>query len=356
MKQHYKGRPPRAGRKGSVLIAVLGLVALLSVLLVTFLGEAVERIRYNGLLDRSSDLRERAYSGLEIALASMAQTAEIDEGLRSISQGWGSPLDTLGFTPFEDCELSISCEDESARLPLAGLSQEQLSVLFEELGLMSSDADRLAIAFLDWMDPDDNTRINGFDGQDYERAAIPCKPSNAVPRSYEELFLIEGFATHFRNSDGSPSERFATLREAISLQNDAKVNVNNASPFVLRVLAELGGFDEARLMRLLEGGDRQRGNIDDGILTSLDALSPTGDTSLIAYEAQLLRLRVVATRGDARFSLDVLARRNATRSSSTTRNLSTKKLSEQYKDFPQSPESSLRYPFSILQIRENRND
>ncbi len=57
-----------------------------------------------------------------------------------------------------------------------------------------------------------------------------------------------------------------------------------------------------------------------------------------------------------RFSLDVLARKNAGSSSASSRNLSTKRLNEQYKDFPDNPESSLKYPFSILQIRENRND
>lgn len=335
------------------MIAVLGLIALLSVLMVSFIGEAVERIRYNGLLDRTNDLRERAYSGLETALAGIAQTAEIDDGLRSQAQGWGEPLQYAALTLFDDCTLDITCQDESALLPLAIMSEEQLVTLFEELDIPSGDAERMAIALLDWMDPNDTARINGMDGEDYEREPAPCVPSNAVPRSWEEFLLIRGFADYFRNSDGTPSEAFDLFRQSVSLHNESGVNINNASPFVIQVLSEICDFDEVQLLRELEGDDRQRGTMDDEIFDDETGIDAQGDTDLLSYKAQLLRVRVVALRGEARFSLDALVQHNSGTRSTSGGALSTSSLKDDYKDFPSAPESALAYPFKIVQISEN---
>jgi len=342
-------------RKGSILIAVLGLIALLSALMISFMAEAVERIRYNGLLDKGSDLRERAYSGLEVSLAAISQLGEIDDGLRSCSQGWGTPLQNIGFTPFDDCELSVVCEDESGKLPLANMNEDELATLFEELGIGGSDADKLATALLDWMDPNDNPRINGTDGEDYERAGIPCIPTNAVPRSWEEFYLIDGFRLYFQNDDGSPTELFKQFKQAVSLQNSSTVNINDASAFVIRVLAEIGDFDEDQILRLLEGDDRVRGNDDDKILEAADELSARNDIRLAAFKAQLLRVRVVASRGDARFTLDAFLQYKGASSSGTAHGLTKSRLNNAYKDFPDNPASSLSYPFTILQITENRS-
>jgi len=341
-------------RRGSVLIAVLGLIALISVLMVSFMGEAVERIKYNGLLDRSTDLRERAYSGLEIALASVSQIAEIDEGLRSVSQGWGDPLGYAGFTPFEDCELSVTCEDESAKLPLAAMNEQEIAALLEELNMPDSDAEKLSTALLDWMDPDDQTRLNGADGADYERAQTPCIPSNAVPRSWEEFKLIDGFRPWFLDADDAPTAMFLEFQRCVSLLNPSKVNINDAPEPVLRTLGELYRFDEQKLLREIGGDDGVRGNVDDKILSEAGQLSADGDVRLAAFDAQLLRLRVVATRGDAHFSLDALVQIKSHSIVSNRASGMKTRLNNAYKDFPRDPDTVLSYPFTILQIIENR--
>jgi hypothetical protein len=337
-----------------VLIAVLGLIALLSVLMISFMGEAVERIKYNGLMDRGTDLRERAYSGLEVALASISQLAEIDDGLRCLSQGWGRPLEYAAFTPFDDCELSVVCEDESAKLPLAALNEQELAALLEELNLPGADAEKLSTALLDWMDPDDKARLNGADGADYERALTPCVPSNAVPRSWEELKLVEGFRGWFLDADGAPTALFLEFQRCVSLLNPSKVNINDAPEPVLRMLGELDRFDDDKLLRTMDGNDGLRGTVDDEILNSVDQLSAGGEVRLAAFDAQLLRLRVVVTRGDAHFSLDVLLQLRAHSTVSNSASGTKTRLNNAYKDFPRNPSAALSYPFTILQIIENR--
>lgn len=349
-------KPSQSRKKpaGSILIAVLGLVALLSALLISFMHEAMERVKFNGLLDDSTDLRERAYSTLEVALASIAQIAEIDDGLRSTSQGWGDPLTYAGFEPYDDCTVQVTCEDEAAKLPLATMDEQQIVALLEELDITYSDADKLALNLLDWMDADDNARLNGMDGDDYERADIPCKPTNAVPRSWDEFLKIDGFSDYFLDKDGHTTELFDEFRDAVSLYNSGSVNVNDASELVWATLAGLGsGFDEDDVIRTLEGTDDVRGTMDDTILESSADISAEADIPLAQYSTQLLRLRVVASRGDAHFSIDALVKYNGAAKVSDTETDQT--LRDGYEDFPDNPASTLSYPFRILHLTEMRN-
>jgi general secretion pathway protein K len=339
--------------KASVLIAVLGIIALVSALLVSFLWEATDRIRYNGLAQNGGDLRERAYGALEVSLASIAQIAEIDNGLRATSQGWGDPLQYAGFTPYDDCEVSVTCTDESAKLPLAAMNAQQISTLFEQMDLSSSDADKLAQSLIDWMDDNDTAQLDGMDGDDYEKAEIPCKPSNMVPRSWEEFALMDRFPAFFRDEKGAPTQLFTDFTNAVSLYNDAGVNVNDASDLVLNALGELGGFEWEQAVKNMEGFDGIRGTADDKILASASDLG-TGSAPLATFSAQLIRLRVVASRGETHFALDILLKYSGPAKVTNAATGTSTKLSGGYEDFPDNPESVLAYPFTILQLTETR--
>jgi type II secretory pathway component PulK len=339
-------------RKGSILIAVLGLIALLSALLISFMDEAVQRIRFNGLLDEGSDLRERAYSALDVSLASIAQIGEIDDGLRSKAQGWGEPLKYAGIDLYDDCEISVTCEDETAKLPLAVMSEAQLKALFEEMDISTSDADRLTLRILDWMDANNDARLDSFDGDDYEKTTIPCKPTNAVPRSWDELLKIEGVRQLFLDENGKPTLLFDQFKSAVSLQNDGSVNVNDAGDLVLATLGNLGGFDEDKVIRTLAGDDDVRGTIDDTIMSKVSELG-VGEVPLATFSTQLIRLRVVVSRGESRFQLDVLLKYKGPSSTSST-TVAQSKLSGGYDDFPADPAARLSYPFTIVQLVENR--
>ena len=339
-------------RKGSVLIAVLGLIALLSALLISFLGEAMERIKFNGLLDNGTDLRERAYSALDASLASISQIGEIDNKLRSRAQGWGEPLKYAGFDLFDDCEITVTCDDEAAKLPLSIMNEKQIVALLEEMEVSASDADKLAQSILDWMDGNDEARLDSLDGEDYEKVTNACKPTNAVPRSWDEFSKIDDPSFTLFDAEGKPTAIFEQFKNAVSLYSDASVNINDASPLVLATLAELGGFEEDDIINELVGDDDIRGTLDDKIYESTSELGAK-DAQLADFTTQLIRLRVVASRGDAHFSLDVLLKYKGTSSTTATSGVQTK-LSDGYEDFPEKPETSLSYPFTILQLTETR--
>jgi general secretion pathway protein K len=277
--------------------------------------------------------------------------------LSSYAQGWNEPLNYAGFTPFDDCTLDVSVQDESARLPLVKMSTKQLTVFFEEMDVPSGDAERLADVIADWMDANDSATSNSYDGEDYEKTEIPCKPTNALPRSFDELLLVEGLRPYFIDKDGVRTELFRVFKESFSLQNDSTVNINNAPDFVLRVLAEIGDFDDQQVLRRLEGTDRRRGTSDDEILDSTSELSSTGDVALVGFSAQLLRVRVVASRGESHYAVEALVQlKSGGGSGKSSADSGTKpKLSGAYEDFPDSPASTLAYPFKILQLTENQS-
>ena len=340
-------------RRGSVLVAVLGIVALMAALMVSFMQEASDRVRYNGLAQNGGDLRERAYSALDLSLASIAQIAEIDNGLRASSQGWGDPLKYAGFTPYDDCEISVTCTDECAKFPLATMTEQQIAALFEELDVSSTDSGKLAEAVLDWMDNDDTARLDSVDGDDYENATIPCKPSNMVPRTWEEFRLMDHFPAFFIGEDGRPTQLFTDFMSEVSLYNSDAVNINDAPEKVVDTLAEMGDFDADQVVRKMAGSDGIRGTSDDLVLTDG---SEFGDSVpvLVAYSTQLLRLRVVASRGDTHFSLDVLVKYTGPAKTTNATTGTSTRLSGGYDDFPENPETALSYPFSIVQLTETR--
>ena len=166
---HNASRPfqQRAGR-GSVLIAVLALIALLSFIMIEFMEEAMTKIRYYGLFYNRDDLRTEAYSALETSLAVINEIREIDRGLYSPVQGWGAPL-RYAQVPFDPTvDISVRVVDESGKIPLATASPLLLNILFEEMGIEFTVAQLLTDSLLDWTDTDDLTRLNGAEADRYE--------------------------------------------------------------------------------------------------------------------------------------------------------------------------------------------
>ncbi len=351
--------PPRSrqsgrSRRGSVLVAMLALVAILSAMLIAFLAEATERIKYSGLLDNRADLRSQTYSALEIALAVLSEVAEIDDGLRSPSQGWDKPLEYAKLEPFgEGYKVSYEFIDESSRLPLSTLGQDELMLLFDVMDLPRADAENLANALLDWMDADDNARLDSLDGDDYERKEPPYRSANAVPQSWDEFALIEGYKELFWDEKGRPTPLFAQFRDAVSLINTGKVNINSAPPLVVTVLARMGNVDEERVEDELAGFDRERGTGDDLIVSNSTDLPWLEQVPMASFKCELMRVRATVSYGEASFSVDALVRWKGASPSTSTQG-GEAAIPDAWDLFPEKPASALGYPFELVQVTENR--
>ncbi|MGA1205528.1 MAG: general secretion pathway protein GspK [Opitutales bacterium] len=294
--------------RGSVIVLVLVFVILLTFIVVAFLEEATDKIKYYGLFHNRDDLRTDAYSAMEISLAVLNQYIEIENSLWGPAQGWGDPLKEAGFQPAHANSVTVSFTDESAKLPLASLEYDDLLVLFDVLGFDLPEAQELADALIDWTDEDDLRRLNGFDGEDYEDMDPPYRPSNSPIVSWDEFQLIKPFRKLFWDESGQPNELWPMFRSMVSLYHTGKVNINQSNDLTRLYLEEKGLLDMRALDYFMNGADSEPGTEDDRLLRagqgSEGILLSGGE--VVTDSIELLRVLVEARRGEANFTLEAL--------------------------------------------------
>lgn len=354
---------PRARRKagsGSILVAVLGFLLLLSFVTLAFLEEAVEKIRYFGLFYNRQDMRVVAYSALETSLAVINQVGEIDGKLHGPAQGWGQPLETAALPLPPGYTAQIQFSDESARFPLAKADRALLRAFFEVIEIPFDQQDALIDALIDWTDADDLASLSGFDGEDYETRDPPMRPANQRLQGWDELLLIEGWKDAFLDEAGQPLPRLARFTNAFSLYNDGPININGAPSEVLETLALLYGLDVEGLRFFQAGQDGESGNADDRLLLDNQRalIPPEAEAQGIAYTSTLIKIDITVRYGEASFLLSALVSwkggaNPGARSDGETPNASRSGAPRGSTVQARDRAASLGYPFNIIRLSEN---
>lgn len=287
---------------------MLVFIVLMSFIVVAFMQEATAKVKYYGLFHNRDDLRTDAYSAMEITLAVINQYREVEGALWGPGQGWANPLVEVEFEPAHATGVEIEFEDESAKLPLASLQYDQLIMLFDVLGFDLPDAEELADGLLDWTDEDDDRRLNGFDGDDYDDMDPPYKPSNSAITTWDEFKLIKAFRERFWDDNGLPTSEWSHFKSAVSLHHSGAVNLNQASGLVIDYLYEKQLIDPTRLDFYMNGSDGIKGTEDDRLWRKDSTFEDLllAETSEVSDQIELLLVRVIAYRGEARFTLEAL--------------------------------------------------
>ncbi|MEA2067846.1 MAG: type II secretion system protein GspK [Verrucomicrobiota bacterium] len=283
-------------REGAVLLVVLGVILLASWMLVQIIGRVGEEVELRGVESQNDAIRVSAFQTLEIVIGVLAEIQTLDGGLYSPAQGWGDALGYAGFPRFgtdtngvdvlggneettiaalddmagfafpPGIEVEVGIRDESGRLSLNDTSEERWKLLFEEMEIQSSDATTMVDSLLDWIDADDEPRLNGAEAGFYQRRDPPYLPANCFIEDLLDLQLIEGFDRLFFDERGVPNDLFRTFRDCVTTVGDGAVNYNTAHPLVLEVLAEELEFDAEKVADYVSGPDLERGTVDDQVL------------------------------------------------------------------------------------------
>lgn len=329
-------------RRGSILVAVLAIILLLSFLITRFMEEAVENLEYRAIFNEPTDVRAFAYSMLEVSLATVHEVALIDDGkLHAPEQGWSNPIEYAGIQIPNDWDVQITISDEGGKLPLNTMSEELLNRLLEDqLDMDFGTARELSSSLKDWIDTDDNRRLNGAESEEYLSRNPGYKAANAPLQSLKELRYIQSWEDEFFDEYGRPNELFEQLSSLVSVINTGPVNINAAPSEVLETLALEDGFqDEA----LFDG-------LDEPYLTSTpeSVNSQTG-----GVEVGLLRITVRLNRGNAPFILSALVEPNFESGTSTRASAPGSAAdSDTPKTGATSEQDAIKYPFKLLQISE----
>ncbi|MDB4881511.1 MAG: hypothetical protein JWL95_277 [Gemmatimonadetes bacterium] len=133
--------------------------------------------------------------------------------------------------------------DASTRVQINRATEADLRRLLVALPLDAGVADRLAQRIMDWRDADDFRRARGAEGDDYLRAGVRRLPANGPFDRVDDL----------RDVDGMSAEVYARLAPLVTVLGAGQINVNAASPTVLRSLPGLGDEAIALIVRSQNG-------------------------------------------------------------------------------------------------------
>lgn len=132
----------------------------------------------------------------------------------------------------------IELEDIGSGINPNNLSEDDLRHLLSSCGVpIGAQMDSLIDAFLDWTDKDDMRRLNGAEKEYYLSLPNPYKPRNGPLLSTDEILYIKGFSKVHR-----------CLSKILSIYGTNKVNINTASPEMLKAL----GLEEEEIESILK--------------------------------------------------------------------------------------------------------
>jgi general secretion pathway protein K len=217
---------PKARQSGIALIAVLGFLAVMSLITIAVVGAA--RSVVNSASQQLVRVQAQAAieSGVEWAAYTLAEARgtvpEILSGPKTIVIG--------GFT------VRITARPERAKIDINFADEPLLAGAFRAGGADPSLAERLASAVEDWRDGDDLLHLNGAERGQYAQAGLNYAPANRLFQSVGELRLVLGMSR----------EIFDCIRPQLTILTQSPgLDLTAADPSLLKVLGVERRKDEA---------------------------------------------------------------------------------------------------------------
>ncbi len=366
----------RSPSRASVLVIVMITLLFAMFALLAFMEKAAVDLLVDQREVVTRRLRTEAYSALEVTLGVLNEFREAGSGLRSTAEGWGDPLAFAGYTPTEGRVVEIVFEDESGKISLPHATVPVLTTLFRNWELSQSDAETLADALLGWMKRGHvyTTVLH----PNYDSGPVPFESPGRSLRSWQELMAIEKVKETFFDSDGRPNDLWKRLVDVVSLLDFPRTNLNAAKPDALAALGQFDATQQRNIGEYLQGTGAYERVGPQIFQTPADAqriAGPTGNTGAFAATISALRINVTVREGRNELRVScVVAPPGGAKTVNTTAT-STKaqtagaaaQTSAQQQNRPNatpaapagansatpSKAGSLKYPFTLLEIREN---
>ncbi len=148
------------------------------------------------------------------------------------SESWSRTEIELG-----DGTVNYSISDENGKININTASREILVRALQANGVeLGNDRDEIADSILDWIDADDNHRLNGVESNYYEGLNPPYKSKNAPLDSIDELLKIRGITKELVY--GSPDYEETESEDDESENNDYEKEdflENSSKPGLARI-------------------------------------------------------------------------------------------------------------------------
>ena len=253
-------------RRGSSLLLVLWAIMLMSFAVVGLVSHL------------SRGLDESIYAEKEFRARLLLQSARTLAAHPEIE--WGDPLLHQDVSSISSYEVFITTEGTRLAInQLATNSTERLFALrlFEKWGMDRREAEALAEAIADWIDPGDRPRAHGAERDYYARLGRPDLPYNRPLDNIDDVLLIRG------------SEDLDLIRpdwrDSFTLYGDGTIDVHRASSEMLEALFDVTDSEVGRFMRFRVGPDGKPFTIDDPHFTTLAEVRRLLDVPQANYAA-----------------------------------------------------------------------
>jgi len=215
-----------------------------------------------------------ARAGVERARMLLVKSAEPDiteETFKDKSAVWYTAakalargLDVQGYADKLDTgEISVDIVPEISRRNINRLSRTDWERVFDVAGIPEDKWNELMDCFEDWKDGDDLRRTYGAETDDwYSRLESPYRAKNGPLFTVDELLLIKGFSYSMLyggpvnepdQGDDEPGESMSGMDDLLTTFGDGKINVNAASPRVLRTLSGIDDVIAGKIVQDREG-------------------------------------------------------------------------------------------------------
>ena len=181
MRLHH--RPSRERARGVALIAVLWLIAILTLLATTVATLSVSHRRAAQRFTEAVQLDSLADSAIRVMLLRLIAPKSPNE---RVAVGGVQRLELFGGV------VDVTVERELGRIDINTAAEELIFALFAANGWEDQRARAMANRIADWKDTDDLRREGGAERDDYRTAGLEYAPRNSAFESPEELRQVLG--------------------------------------------------------------------------------------------------------------------------------------------------------------------
>ena len=265
---HHASRRPQ---QGIALVIVMISIMVLTILAAGFAYSMKVETKLARNANSEAELEWLGRSGVEYARWVLANSLlDPTQPYDSHDQPWFTGSGWLGPTnaPIAEVQKTFTLGRGSVTWTITDLEskfninspepilQQVLPKAFELMGVAPGESTPLVNAILDWIDPDDQTHIQGAESEYYQNLTPPYSAKNGPIDDISELLLIKGMmpeiyyglaATNYQPSyysqqRGRLAQQAAGLAAPVGLTDlftplsDGKVNINTASAEVLQLI------------------------------------------------------------------------------------------------------------------------
>lgn len=273
--------------RGSALLVVLWVIALLSFLIITSMMvvmQDVETVAAHRLVFRARQLAE---TGLAIGANPLVKA--------------GDPLLRRQTGYAESYEVNITTEE--SRINLAALLTEErravLERVFNTWGLRPLEAQSVVDALMDWVDADDFKRSpSSAEKFDYNKEGFSDRPFNRPFQSLDEVALVRGMDLV---AQANPA-----WKDAFTLWGSGALDINEAPAELIALLANVSLSAARSFVAERNGPDGIPHTLDDQPLKSLEeamgllglpAAAPGAGSNLFTLQGSVVRVDSVGRAG-----------------------------------------------------------